>query len=331
MFSKTKACRFYNAGKCTKGTDCQFAHSLVELRPIPDLRCTRMCKTIVQCGKCDSPTCPFAHSKAELRTIGNSWQHSLSHAGEQWDGWQAEPRGVPGADVPRGRPRVPLESLISDVVETHAPFGELWRPPAFPSPDMSGVMAGIADADEDVANICESASQWLERGGNNVTTSQPLRANGRRALPEGADAKGARRGKMSDMLRTFGTPTPTLDELPTPDFRDSERMSRNAASDCGGAFSSRAAPAIDSCSGVKGVNGAAFNPWLGPEIFGANHSSATFHGNGSIDGARATPDSLADSYTSSRLFYERAGPGDVCKGQPREVPGLWRVGDTLSL
>jgi|Transcript_71242 hypothetical protein len=65
---KTKMCRFHPLGKCTKGTDCPFAHQRLELKTQPDLRCTKLCKTLLQTGLCDDrKNCPFAHNKEELR------------------------------------------------------------------------------------------------------------------------------------------------------------------------------------------------------------------------------------------------------------------------
>jgi len=66
---KTKMCRFHPLGKCTKGTECPYAHQRLELKSQPDLRCTKLCKTLLQTGQCDNrKNCPFAHDKEQLRT-----------------------------------------------------------------------------------------------------------------------------------------------------------------------------------------------------------------------------------------------------------------------
>jgi len=70
QFSKTKMCKFYILGKCTKGTQCPFAHESQEIKKLPDLRCTKLCNTWVQTGQCTNRTCLYAHSKDELRSTG---------------------------------------------------------------------------------------------------------------------------------------------------------------------------------------------------------------------------------------------------------------------
>lgn len=70
QFSKTKMCKFFRVGKCTKGSGCQFAHQQSDLRKQPDLRCTKICQSFVDTGVCTDPRCTFAHSKEELRSRG---------------------------------------------------------------------------------------------------------------------------------------------------------------------------------------------------------------------------------------------------------------------
>jgi hypothetical protein len=65
---KTKMCKYHILGMCKEGADCQFAHSKEEMNPLPDLYRTRLCKTLINTGRCDNPTCNYAHNKMELRT-----------------------------------------------------------------------------------------------------------------------------------------------------------------------------------------------------------------------------------------------------------------------
>jgi len=67
QFSKTKMCKFNLVGMCMKGVQCPFAHDKCELRSLPDLTCTKLCKTLIQTGNCDDERCTYAHSKDELR------------------------------------------------------------------------------------------------------------------------------------------------------------------------------------------------------------------------------------------------------------------------
>lgn len=69
VFEKTKMCKFYILGACTKGSSCRFAHYPSELQELPDLACTKLCKTLVATGRCDNPECRYAHQKEELRQM----------------------------------------------------------------------------------------------------------------------------------------------------------------------------------------------------------------------------------------------------------------------
>lgn len=75
QFSKTKLCRFEAAGMCAKGTACPFAHGREELRPMPDLRFTKICKALIETGVCEDPACTYAHSKVELRLTPGGIAH----------------------------------------------------------------------------------------------------------------------------------------------------------------------------------------------------------------------------------------------------------------
>lgn len=67
-FLKTRICSFNLRGKCTRGQACKFAHDFDEMATLPDLRCTRICKSILISGMCsDGDACSFAHSREELR------------------------------------------------------------------------------------------------------------------------------------------------------------------------------------------------------------------------------------------------------------------------
>jgi hypothetical protein len=59
-----------------KGTDCGFAHAPDEMRALPDLSCTKFCKSLINTGVCNDPQCMYAHNKEELRS---SAQVSFGH------------------------------------------------------------------------------------------------------------------------------------------------------------------------------------------------------------------------------------------------------------
>lgn len=68
QFQKTKPCRFYPLGACSKNEQCPFAHERQEIRPLPNLGRTKMCPTLIQTKGCNQPNCTYAHTKAELRS-----------------------------------------------------------------------------------------------------------------------------------------------------------------------------------------------------------------------------------------------------------------------
>eukprot|EP00420_Gonyaulax_spinifera_P021664 CAMPEP_0197909958 /NCGR_PEP_ID=MMETSP1439-20131203/69967_1 /TAXON_ID=66791 /ORGANISM="Gonyaulax spinifera, Strain CCMP409" /LENGTH=113 /DNA_ID=CAMNT_0043531571 /DNA_START=49 /DNA_END=386 /DNA_ORIENTATION=+ len=76
LFSKTKLCKFELRGLCTRGSNCCFAHGREELKDLPDLRCTKLCITLLQTGFCCKDDCSFAHNRQELRQAGNGQRRS---------------------------------------------------------------------------------------------------------------------------------------------------------------------------------------------------------------------------------------------------------------
>jgi hypothetical protein len=76
---KTKMCKFHIMGQCAKGEKCLFAHSQEELNALPDLRCTKLCRTLLKTGRCDAIDCTYAHSKEELRQMGQTRLHTSTY------------------------------------------------------------------------------------------------------------------------------------------------------------------------------------------------------------------------------------------------------------
>eukprot|EP00437_Effrenium_voratum_P047047 CAMPEP_0181523888 /NCGR_PEP_ID=MMETSP1110-20121109/68136_1 /TAXON_ID=174948 /ORGANISM="Symbiodinium sp., Strain CCMP421" /LENGTH=245 /DNA_ID=CAMNT_0023654579 /DNA_START=10 /DNA_END=747 /DNA_ORIENTATION=- len=68
VHKKTRLCKFFAMGACTRGTACAFAHGLDQLRNQPDFSKTRLCADFVELGSCsEGSKCKFAHGKQELR------------------------------------------------------------------------------------------------------------------------------------------------------------------------------------------------------------------------------------------------------------------------
>jgi hypothetical protein len=60
-------CKFFIMGICTKGDGCRFAHEKTQLQTLPDLSCTKLCKTLIATGVCNNADCRYAHNKEQLR------------------------------------------------------------------------------------------------------------------------------------------------------------------------------------------------------------------------------------------------------------------------
>lgn len=109
VFEKTKMCKFFILGCCTRGDACHFAHDKDQLSNLPDLFRTKLCRSLINTGRCDNEDCKYAHSKEELRvvpgfsgTIGN-----LKIAGDEFGG---------GAPAGAARPRAQLPGSAQDAL-----------------------------------------------------------------------------------------------------------------------------------------------------------------------------------------------------------------------
>lgn len=68
LLINTQLCaRFISKGYCNK-RDCTFAHSDKELRPLPDLKCTKWCRLVFHGLVCHDELCPYAHTTQQLRS-----------------------------------------------------------------------------------------------------------------------------------------------------------------------------------------------------------------------------------------------------------------------
>eukprot|EP00931_Biecheleriopsis_adriatica_P120343 TRINITY_DN9545_c0_g2_i1.p1 TRINITY_DN9545_c0_g2~~TRINITY_DN9545_c0_g2_i1.p1 ORF type:complete len:427 (+),score=59.59 TRINITY_DN9545_c0_g2_i1:54-1334(+) len=73
LLRKTKLCSFYQAGVCSRGGSCTYAHSLQELMQQPDFSKTRLCESYMISGMCaHGNLCKFAHGVGDLREIGKA-------------------------------------------------------------------------------------------------------------------------------------------------------------------------------------------------------------------------------------------------------------------
>mmetsp|Transcript_114861 Transcript_114861/g.198951 ORF Transcript_114861/g.198951 Transcript_114861/m.198951 type:complete len:239 (+) Transcript_114861:65-781(+) len=85
QFRKTRLCRFFEIGQCSKGQACPFAHGSTEMQTAPDLTKTSICRAWRQ-KQCpfSAMRCPFAHGASELRKTdlyaeSNNWKLLKGH------------------------------------------------------------------------------------------------------------------------------------------------------------------------------------------------------------------------------------------------------------
>jgi len=65
---KTRLCKFFRRGQCTRGEACTFAHGKRQLRAQPDLYRTQPCIDFAKTGSCSfGAGCRYAHSADEMR------------------------------------------------------------------------------------------------------------------------------------------------------------------------------------------------------------------------------------------------------------------------
>mmetsp|Transcript_2722 Transcript_2722/g.4597 ORF Transcript_2722/g.4597 Transcript_2722/m.4597 type:complete len:249 (-) Transcript_2722:61-807(-) len=78
QFLRTQFCTFYQQGRCLRGDKCTFAHTIEQVRDMPDLRKTTLCQAWMW-RSCPLPKdmCAFAHGRADLRTTEAFWRTSL--------------------------------------------------------------------------------------------------------------------------------------------------------------------------------------------------------------------------------------------------------------
>ncbi|KJP85994.1 hypothetical protein AK88_04325 [Plasmodium fragile] len=67
QFTKTKICKHFLENRCVNKDNCNYAHVLEELRPLPNLENTKLCKSIKKKIPCCNPNCKYAHRIEKLQ------------------------------------------------------------------------------------------------------------------------------------------------------------------------------------------------------------------------------------------------------------------------
>lgn len=70
VLDKTRLCKFFRKGQCTRGEACTFAHGRRQLRPQPNLYRTQPCIDFLKTGGCSfGDGCRYAHHLEEVRPV----------------------------------------------------------------------------------------------------------------------------------------------------------------------------------------------------------------------------------------------------------------------
>ncbi|CAD2095848.1 zinc finger protein, putative [Plasmodium vinckei brucechwatti] len=77
-FWKTKLCPLHAENKCKEGDNCDYAHSIEDLRSIPDLKRTKLCYKLLKGEKCFNKKCNYAHNQDELKSAQNLFAYKSS-------------------------------------------------------------------------------------------------------------------------------------------------------------------------------------------------------------------------------------------------------------
>jgi hypothetical protein len=133
-------CTFFLSGKCKKRSRCAFAHSEEEIRPLPDLRFTKMCPAILEGQPCTTEDCKFAHRAGELRPEERHAKEAAATEVFPPPGWepqqQPEARGASEQDVPATsqpadpQPREATESDSDGINSDHFDLDDEFETPA---------------------------------------------------------------------------------------------------------------------------------------------------------------------------------------------------------
>ena len=79
MHKKTRLCKFFAAGSCTRGNSCASAHGSCQLRDKPNLSKTRLCADFLEHGRCmRGEACSFAVKPAPSHTASRSFVFGLT-------------------------------------------------------------------------------------------------------------------------------------------------------------------------------------------------------------------------------------------------------------
>lgn len=82
QLTKTKMCAFFSRGRCAS-TNCRYAHCVEELRTLPNLQKTKLCRAFLTGACTEGENCPFAHGEQDLRVTEGIYKTQICNFHER--------------------------------------------------------------------------------------------------------------------------------------------------------------------------------------------------------------------------------------------------------
>jgi hypothetical protein len=163
VLRKTKMCRFYGMGICTKGDQCAFAHSHSDLQQCPDLQKTQLCMAFERNGFCrDSSACKYAHGAHELRTACAKPEDDIARLADDVVAAFRQQQMQQGFGFPFGS-----QVSTNGMMQADA-FGMPSFPAGMYSPDVAGYTHPMYTTTDTISSDALVMEEFLKVLGNNL-------------------------------------------------------------------------------------------------------------------------------------------------------------------
>jgi len=142
VFFKTKACKFFAAGICSRGSECRYAHSRAETREQPNLYKTELCASFTFNGSCSKgDACVFAHGYSDVRNTPTGTSPETTFTSQNvlltdsiTCSNQRNAATMPHVAVPMHTPRVQIDCRVPASETGAVPTQYKWQTPWNASP-----------------------------------------------------------------------------------------------------------------------------------------------------------------------------------------------------
>lgn len=129
---KTKLCKFFLANACQRGDRCTYAHSVKEIRALPNLQCTQFCPTALSGIVCSDADCKFAHRREDLKKFPGDNSHKAGVRNTPEAGASPEAANLQFvqaslAAMPAQQAWMPAPSLVSHAFTSGIQGATVWN------------------------------------------------------------------------------------------------------------------------------------------------------------------------------------------------------------